>query len=86
MPVLLKNSINIIADAGLGMAMFSLGELFCRTSLSSAAVDAVVTVEEKHLTDRCINQGSSWRFNQGSSRADPRWQLSAWPSVSSAGP
>ena len=86
MHVLLKDSINIIAAVGLGMAMFSLGELFYRTSLSFAAVDAIMTVEEKNLIDRCINQGSSWRFNQGSSHADPRWQLSELPSVSSAGP
>jgi hypothetical protein len=75
MPAIIMKSIAILSDAGLGMAMFSLGEL-----LFSACMHGH-TIRSADVIDMDA-QVCSWRCNLGSSLAGTRGRRSPWPCVS----
>jgi hypothetical protein len=72
MPAIILKSISILSDAGLGMAMFSLGP--CSTLLSCPSANGTVNTATDNA--RSEMQVCSWLCSRGSSRAGTRWRRS----------
>lgn len=75
MPTIIKGSISILSDAGLGMAMFSLGIVYCQTHLPMAKYIAAHLGQCNNL-QHCFACRLQFRALHGSSAQNHSlWQI-----------